>query len=291
MEVPNGDKFLIAVIMSEFLACIPYMLSYNLNDGTYEPCLIFFLLFTVTANISGGHLNPAVTLGVYIERQKYSKNFCMMVMIILAQVLGCFSALALGFMLRISMPEKSVPDKYYFVPDQNAFYPKIIDEVEGLPAYGQVFFSETFGSALIVLFVLYAKWDMERGTNQYLCGLGVALSYFTVGKMFKPVSGGILNPAIGIGLIAWQNLTYQYAMGFDASYWTFEYAIGYTVGPMLGSFMGANMFSLMKRLQLRVETGEVSDDSEDEPNRFGSEAFKDFVKANNRQVSTKQDHL
>jgi len=136
MEVPNGEKFITAVVAAEFLACIPYMLAFNLNDGTYESSLIYFILFTVTIGFSGAHLNPAVTLGVYIEKQKYSKNLCLLIMIIIAQVLGCFAALGLGFMLRISMPEIGNPGKFYFVPGQNPFYPKIIDDVEGLPAYG-----------------------------------------------------------------------------------------------------------------------------------------------------------
>jgi len=51
--------------------------------------------------------------------------------------------------------------------------------------------------------VLYAKWDMERGTDKYLCGLGISLAYFSVGQMMKSVSGGIMNPAIGLGLMAW----------------------------------------------------------------------------------------
>jgi glycerol uptake facilitator-like aquaporin len=101
------------------------------------------------------------------------------------------------------MPEPGNPGKYYYVPPQNGFYPKIIDEVEGLPAYGQVFFAECFGTAIIMLFVLYAKWDMSRGMSSYFGAFGMAFSFYIIGSMFTNVSGGVLNPALSLGKMAW----------------------------------------------------------------------------------------
>ena len=31
MEVKNADKFMLAVVLTEFLACVPFELAYNLN--------------------------------------------------------------------------------------------------------------------------------------------------------------------------------------------------------------------------------------------------------------------
>ena len=136
MELAHGDKFMTEAMVAEFMACIPFMLCFNLNDGSFESSLFYFVLYTITVNISGAHLNPAVSLGVYIERQKFSKNILYLIMLATAQQLGCFCALAIGYMVRITMQEPDLTDKYYFVPSQNAFYPKIIDQTEGLPAYG-----------------------------------------------------------------------------------------------------------------------------------------------------------
>jgi glycerol uptake facilitator-like aquaporin len=129
MEVPNGDKFIMVVVLTEFFACIPYSLSNNLGDGTYSPAFTYFVMSTIVGGITGAHLNPAVTMGVYIERQKYRKNLCFMLSLMTAQVCGCFVGQAIGFMLRITMPEVGNPGKFYMVPSQNGFYPKIIDEV------------------------------------------------------------------------------------------------------------------------------------------------------------------
>jgi hypothetical protein len=42
--------------------------------------------------------------------------------------------------------------------------------------------------------------------------------------------------------------------------------------------MAGNIFNLMKRLQLRIETGEAIESSEDEPSRFSaSAAFSNFT--------------
>jgi hypothetical protein len=42
--------------------------------------------------------------------------------------------------------------------------------------------------------------------------------------------------------------------------------------------MAGNIFNLMKRVQLRIETGEVIESSEEEPSRFSaSAAFSNFT--------------
>jgi glycerol uptake facilitator-like aquaporin len=67
MEVPNGDKFFMVVVITEFFAMIPYSLSHNLTDGSYSPAFTYFVLSCIVGGITGAHLNPAVTLAVYIE--------------------------------------------------------------------------------------------------------------------------------------------------------------------------------------------------------------------------------
>jgi len=54
----------------------------------------------------------------------------------IAQMLGGLTALMLAYCLRVTMPVPGRDNAYYFVPDQNPFFPKIIDETFGRPAYG-----------------------------------------------------------------------------------------------------------------------------------------------------------
>jgi hypothetical protein len=68
MEVPNGENFMIATICAEYFACVGFMLAFNLMpDYTLIP-LVLFSMVICTHKISGGHVNPAITFGVYLER-------------------------------------------------------------------------------------------------------------------------------------------------------------------------------------------------------------------------------
>jgi glycerol uptake facilitator-like aquaporin len=57
----------------------------------------------LTQHISGGHLNPAVSVAVYIERQKYQKNACFLIFIMLAQFMGAFFGLAFAYLVRTTV--------------------------------------------------------------------------------------------------------------------------------------------------------------------------------------------
>lgn len=131
MEHENGDQFMVAVIVTEFFGCIGYTLSYNLQANIDLIPLVLFSMVILTQKISGGYINPAVTFGVYLERQHYGTNFCFALTTIIAQLLGGFCALMLGYCLRVTMPQEGIENAYYFVPDQNPFFPKIVDEVKG----------------------------------------------------------------------------------------------------------------------------------------------------------------
>lgn len=62
-----------------------------------------------------------------------------------------------------------------------------------------------------MLFALNVKHEVARGKiTPLVAGLGLALALFASGEIFKEISGGILNPAVGLGMICWQNLTYTY---------------------------------------------------------------------------------
>ena len=74
MEVKNGDKFTKTVLLAEFLGTCGLMLVYNMSDGSTAPAFTLYIMMMLTLGISGGHLNPAVTLGVFIERREFSRD-------------------------------------------------------------------------------------------------------------------------------------------------------------------------------------------------------------------------
>lgn len=84
MEHVNGDQFMVAVICTEFFGCVGYALCYNLCENIELIPLVLFSMVILTQKISGGHINPAVTFGVYLERQRYGTNFCFALTTIIA---------------------------------------------------------------------------------------------------------------------------------------------------------------------------------------------------------------
>ncbi len=116
MEIPNGNKFMIAAVIMEYFGTLGYSLAVNMNDGTHVAAFVLFVMIINTQTISGGHLNPTLTIGVYLERNTYLSYACWAISIVCAQVLGAFSALLIGFCLRVTMPVEGVENKYYFVP-------------------------------------------------------------------------------------------------------------------------------------------------------------------------------
>lgn len=75
---------MLSVIVCEFFGTLFFEFAYNLNDGSGYPALVLATIILLTQHISGGHLNPAVSVAVYIERQKYWTNLCFLISIMLS---------------------------------------------------------------------------------------------------------------------------------------------------------------------------------------------------------------
>ena len=88
-----------------------------------------FSMLICTYKVSGGHLNPALTFGVYLERKEYCPGSGFLISYWVAQFLGSLTALIFGVLIRVQMPRTAVATGgYYYVPDQNAFFPPIIEQ-------------------------------------------------------------------------------------------------------------------------------------------------------------------
>ena len=84
MEHINGDHFMVAVILTEYFGCIGYTLCYNLVTEIELIPLVLLSMVIVTQKISGGHINPAITFGVYLEQQRFASKFCFAITIVIA---------------------------------------------------------------------------------------------------------------------------------------------------------------------------------------------------------------
>jgi aquaporin Z len=135
-------------------------------------------------HISGGHFNPAVTLGVWLRGKCESKDVAPYMMF---QVTGAVLAALFVKFLKAGTA---------IAPLQPAAAPALVAE-----------FLFTFALVYVVLNVATAKGSSGNSFYGLTIGFTVLVGAFSVGK----ISGGALNPAVAVaisvmGLSSWTNL-------------------------------------------------------------------------------------
>mmetsp|Transcript_9752 Transcript_9752/g.12027 ORF Transcript_9752/g.12027 Transcript_9752/m.12027 type:complete len:185 (+) Transcript_9752:61-615(+) len=165
MEKPNGDQFFAPVMLTEFVGSMLLMLAVNLQgEETTTVPLVFFALIVCTYELSGGHLNPSISLGVYISTKRYVNNLLFMVFLIGAQTVGCLLALALGYMVRVTVTDSATGSEY-LEPNVYSSPPPILIATDGIPSYGQIMLSETIAAFILVLTSVQARAYITRSNN------------------------------------------------------------------------------------------------------------------------------
>lgn len=131
--------------------------------------LTLVIMVLAIGQVSGAHLNPAVTLGLCLARLFSWREALVYVA---AQVLGALLALGFGALVGRNLPEAD--------PGQFAF------------AF------EVLGTALLVFVVIQAvSMKLTDVAGALAIGLALAVGIAVAG----PSSGGVLNPAIAIALL------------------------------------------------------------------------------------------
>ena len=106
MEKRYGDKFILPVVATEFAGTCLLVLAANLaGSDTLVVALTYFALIVCCYEVSGGHLNPAVSVGVYIAEKRYSHNLLFMIIIVIGQVVGGLFGLGFGYLIRVTVPK------------------------------------------------------------------------------------------------------------------------------------------------------------------------------------------
>ena len=163
MEKQHGQYFYGSVLKAEFVGTCLLMLACNMIEDAEENTLMplaYFSLVMCFYDISGGHLNPAISIGVWLSEKRYVQNLMFMILIHVAQCLGAIVALSLGFMLRVSVTEPNTGEKY-LLPDAYASTPPLLVSADGIPSYGQIMLSETIGTFIFVLVAVKAREHMK----------------------------------------------------------------------------------------------------------------------------------
>ncbi|RME82187.1 MAG: porin [Caldilineae bacterium] len=147
---------------------------------------ILAIMIFAGGHISGGHYNPAVTLGVFLRR-KLGLNDAIGYWI--AQVVAGIVAAILVMILKPSLPDSPLVASV-------AVLPGLIAE-----------FLFTFALVYVVLNVATARGTEGNSFYGWAIGFTVLVGAYAVGS----VSGGSFNPAVSIGasimrIFAWGNI-------------------------------------------------------------------------------------
>ena len=70
-----------------------------------------WIILIVFGNFSGAHLNPAISLGFYINKGKYSSGLFKFAMYLLAQFLGCYLGIFVSFLMTGRVEYLSIPQE------------------------------------------------------------------------------------------------------------------------------------------------------------------------------------
>jgi aquaporin Z len=166
--------------------------------GPFAPLAIgsaLMVMIFAGGHISGGHFNPAVTLGVWLRGKCETKD---VVPYMLFQVIGALLA---------AVVVKFLKGGAAVAPLQPATVPALLAE-----------FLFTFALVYVVLNVATAKGTSGNSFYGMAIGFTVLVGAFSVGN----ISGGAFNPAVAVGisamgLSAWSNIWIYLVAEFAAS--------------------------------------------------------------------------
>jgi aquaporin Z len=196
-------KYAVELIGTFFLVFTIGMTVVKPGASDFAPLAIgsaLMVMIFAGGHISGGHYNPAVTLGVWLRGRCDTKDVGPYMA---AQVLGALAAALLVKFLKVN-PEITVspPDIARWLVAEFVF---------------------TFALVYVVLNVATAKGTSGNSFYGLAIGFTVLAGAFAVG----PISGGAFNPAVAagvctMGLVSWANiwifLVGNFAGGAAAAY-------------------------------------------------------------------------
>ena len=202
------NKYLTEFIGTFFLVFTVGCTAIAGGAGVIPPLAIgsaLMVMIYAGGHISGGHYNPAVTLGVWIRGRCPASDVGPYMV---AQIVGAFVAAAVVKYLK---GHGAIPPTAF----------------QGAPAFVAEFLF-TFALVYVVLNVATAKANAGNSFYGLAIGFTVMVGAFAVGA----ISGAAFNPAVAVGvcamgLVAWSNL------------WV------YLVANLLGGAVAAGVFKML----------------------------------------------
>ena len=159
--------------------------------------LIYMMCLLICTPISGAHLNPAITISVWITSENKAKKLPKMFGMLFAQIIGGFLGLGFGRMARVNYSNDPYPQ--YQPPYEDA-----ISKVESKTTVGvapELLFCELFASFFLILVFLSLKYRthlQDKNRDPVVHAAALATTLFGVTYITATITGpSLMNPIIG----------------------------------------------------------------------------------------------
>lgn len=211
--------------VSEFVGTFFLVLTVGFNvlqNTALAPVSIGSILMSMifaTGKVSGGHFNPAVTVGVYARGKIDSNSACGYVV---AQLMGGLVA-GLTYLSMLGATFSLGPGVGY-----------------GLAA---VCIVETLFTAALVLVVLSVATTVQDDGNWYY-GLAIGFTVMSAAFAIGPISGCSLNPAVSFGVM--------FSNFFHTGYLKVSLLLVYTFAPLFGAMLAIIFFQIIREQEYKV---------------------------------------
>ncbi|KAL5341962.1 aquaporin-like protein [Aspergillus crustosus] len=188
----------------------------------------FMLAIYVAGGISGGHLNPAITIALWLWRGFPTKK-CFTY--ILAQVLGAITASGIAYAIyHDAIVQLSVT--FTLPQSQSTAAQAMLTVPKEFVAPATAFFTEFIGSAILIGVIMALGDDTNAppgaGMQAFIIGLLITVLVLALGY----TSGGCFNPARDFGARVVCAMT-----GWGGQIWT-EYHAWWVWGPWVADISG-----------------------------------------------------
>jgi aquaporin TIP len=223
------------VFLSAGTVCAAYLPRGEALDVTgiaLAQGLILAVLLSATVHVSGGYLNPAITIMLWVLRRL--DNLPAIVLLV-AQLLG--AAVAGGCLRAIFSDSVLVPAHF------------------GTPHLSEAFTDLSFGSlatgagievvlTFILAFVIFGTMIDPRAPRMGGLGVGltVGLALAAIALMGFRLTGASVNPARSFGPLVWE---LSYAWGTEQVPSLREQVLVYWIGPIVGALLAGLIYTYL----------------------------------------------
>jgi glycerol uptake facilitator-like aquaporin len=135
-----------------------------------------WIILIVFAKFSGPHLNPAISLGFYINKGKFQIGFSKFFIFVLAQFIGCFIGIFVSYLITNKIDFIDIPD------DTNIY---------------QIFLSEAFFTGTLFFIIIFVSYKQTQISSKgYVNAFFIVCWFYVIVNAGALISGAAFNPAV-----------------------------------------------------------------------------------------------